>query len=327
GKATNNENDPGSYNITVAAANNCGVEAKTYFTLTVAANKWCGDGIMQPSFGEKCDSSDNVATSPADSSSLKQYDCTIDDCEFKGGWCGDGKCGSEDSTYSVDDIEVCGVCVADCGICVYNISGNIIDAMTLLPISGALVNLMDSADVVVQNTHSDANGDYSFIAGRGVSYKVTVTKSGYADGYSGFFVLNSDVIKDFALAGSGVGVARIVLSWGVHPPDLDAHLTFNGTHIYYSNFGPKNGAQLDVDDLVSYGPETITINALVAGVTYEYYVQDYTNCGNSPYGGGTTAGARVKVYNSGGIKIKEYNSPGAGCRWTVFHMTDEGVIF
>ena len=65
---------------------------------------------------------------------------------------------------------------------------------------------------------------------------------------------------------------RIVLSWGEHPADLDAHLTgpFPGQnasssneedrfHIYWYFPEDSDIAWLDVDDVDSYGPETVTI--------------------------------------------------------------------
>lgn len=55
GTPTDNINDPGSYNITVTATNYCGASASTGFTITVSANQWCGDGILQAGFGEECD--------------------------------------------------------------------------------------------------------------------------------------------------------------------------------------------------------------------------------------------------------------------------------
>lgn len=71
---------------------------------------------------------------------------------------------------------------------------------------------------------------------------------------------------------------RVVLSWGKNPADLDSHLMFPGGHIYFER---KDGqdANLDVDDVDSFGPETITITKKHFGESYTYAVQDFTNRG------------------------------------------------
>lgn len=84
------------------------------------------------------------------------------------------------------------------------------------------------------------------------------------------------------------------LRWGENPQDLDSHLVAvrnsDGAevfHIYYSNKSEKieNGtislnANLDIDDLSSYGPETITLNMLPQSAyddyTFYYFVRNFT---------------------------------------------------
>ncbi|HXG01775.1 MAG TPA: carboxypeptidase regulatory-like domain-containing protein, partial [Bacteroidota bacterium] len=74
------------------------------------------------------------------------------------------------------------------------------------------------------------------------------------------------------------GQMRIVLNWGRLPSDLDSHLTGDSTttagrpryHVFYANRVVRlaNGdtiAYLDVDDVTSYGPETITIYRFFPG--------------------------------------------------------------
>ncbi|MBI4142683.1 Ig-like domain-containing protein [Candidatus Uhrbacteria bacterium] len=60
----------------------------------------CGDNITQGAYGEQCDGTANVATTPAQSSPTTQYQCrTISDprpCQRFGGYCGDGV---KQSTY------------------------------------------------------------------------------------------------------------------------------------------------------------------------------------------------------------------------------------
>lgn len=90
-----------------------------------------------------------------------------------------------------------------------------------------------------------------------------------------------------------------MLSWDKDPSDLDSHLegpTVDGEkfHIYYGEKRTtSNGivyADLDWDDVDSYGPETTTIRQLLDG-EYRFYVHHF-------YGSNTlrTSGAKVQVF-------------------------------
>ncbi len=125
---------------------------------------------------------------------------------------------------------------------------------------------------------------------------------------------------------------KIVLTWGSSPSDLDSHVTgklSNGGdfHVYYGNKSVSdNGktiASLDTDDTSSYGPETILLNPNVPGVTYTYYIYNFS-------GGGTITGsnATVKLYKGNNL-IGTYNPPtdNSGARyWTLFRIKD-GKVF
>ncbi len=120
---------------------------------------------------------------------------------------------------------------------------------------------------------------------------------------------------------------RIVLTWGANPSDLDSHLFLpNGNHIaYYSK--QVDGGNLDIDDVSSYGPETVTINSLKNG-TYKYYVADFTNSASGYYSSRDMAlsNARVDVYNKHGL-VSTFIVPShrEGVIWHVFNISD-GVI-
>lgn len=84
-------------------------------------------------------------------------------------------------------------------------------------------------------------------------------------------------------------LARVILSWGKNPNDLDSHVflpkssSLKSRHVYYSNKKAsfKNGAkaaELDVDDTSSYGPETVTISNKLKG-TYQYAIYLYAGKG------------------------------------------------
>jgi len=122
------------------------------------------------------------------------------------------------------------------------------------------------------------------------------------------------------------GALRIVLTWGESPNDLDSHLTGPQTdgvrfHCYYANQAPNTQVNLDVDDVTSYGPETITISTLLAG-TYRYSVHNYSD---RYFGSGATgiasSPAKVEVYSTNGL-IASFIAPPAtsGDTWRVFEL-------
>ena len=105
---------------------------------------------------------------------------------------------------------------------------------------------------------------------------------------------------------SGIAMNRdfwlqFTLTWGEEPRDLDSHLftpEIPGTydtiayHVYYASPGNAQSApfaDLDVDDVTSYGPEHITIWDEFPG-TYSYAVYHYSGTGTI-----VTSGAEVGV--------------------------------
>lgn len=99
------------------------------------------------------------------------------------------------------------------------------------------------------------------------------------------------------------GALRVVLTWGENPSDLDSHLTGpdgqgGRFHVYYSNQS-ANGSSLDLDDVTSYGPETITLVPQAVG-TYRYSVHNFTTQSNAGAQGIFTSPAVVRVFNSDG---------------------------
>jgi uncharacterized protein YfaP (DUF2135 family) len=117
---------------------------------------------------------------------------------------------------------------------------------------------------------------------------------------------------------------RVVLTWGAQPPDLDLHVAFPDNHVFWRN---RRGveANLDIDHIDSFGPETITLERKHAGETYVFAVHDYTDRTNP----GTTAlsnsQAKVFVY-VGQSLVRSYYVPRnqPGNLWTVFRITGDG---
>ena len=133
-------------------------------------------------------------------------------------------------------------------------------------------------------------------------YTIVVEKTGYIKESFEVFILsniyNTQQIFNISPTISGDGI-RFVLTWGASPSDLDSYLVgtaSDGTavSINFTNMhaGASDGspiAELDVDDVTSYGPETITLYDI--GGSYEFFVDDFTNSGTI-----STSGATVKIY-------------------------------
>src|ERR1041385_8511681 len=86
---------------------------------------------------------------------------------------------------------------------------------------------------------------------------------------------------------------RVVLNWGPNPQDLDLHVVYEDSHVY---FGKKKGVDsfLDVDDTNGFGPETITINKRHPGTKYVFAIHNYS--ANGQYGTSTLSASQAKVF-------------------------------
>lgn len=145
----------------------------------------------------------------------------------------------------------------------------------------------------------------------------------------------SPLSANLVLGGTSTsGSAKITLTWGANPSDLDSHLTgpltatgsnsTTGTrfHVYYGNLGSLTGssfAALDVDDVTSFGPEVVTINRFVTG-TYRYSVHHFSGSSNI-----FTSPARVELQLNGQTSIYTPPNPGTTAIgddsvWVVFEL-------
>lgn len=119
---------------------------------------------------------------------------------------------------------------------------------------------------------------------------------------------------------------RIVLSWGRTPSDLDAHLAYGSDHIYFRHKDGSN-ANLDVDDVDSYGPETITINQR-NNQEYIFAVHDFSDRSNPNTTNLSNSQAKVFVYIGESLVRTYYISGGSqtGNLWTVFKINANGEM-
>jgi hypothetical protein len=127
---------------------------------------------------------------------------------------------------------------------------------------------------------------------------------------------------------SGSGRIRFVLTWGEYPSDLDLHLWYidgsNDEHFYFGHKGDENifpYVGLDVDDVTSYGPETMTVSQLVPGATYFVAVHEYSPSSYLP-----SSGAAIDIFTDtqGQIAHRPVPSGSVGDRWYWYVLTMDG---
>lgn len=205
-----------------------------------------------------------------------------------------------------------------------NVSGLVKNAVNAQPIAGASVCVLDTTQCATTN----ASGQYSLTNIQAGLRTLRATANGFVSLEQTVMVVSGQTATaNFDLSPSLTqGEIRIVLSWGENPEDLDSHLwlpTSNQYHVYWWDEGDCSAfpfACLDVDDVTSYGPETITIKQRYPG-TYVYGVYHYTGSGTL-----ATSGAHVRVYGSSGL-LRDFAVPsGSGLWWHVFNLDAAGNI-
>ncbi len=205
-------------------------------------------------------------------------------------------------------------------------NGQSVDSITLKVRNG--VNVKTGAIVATAITKSD--GSYS-VNLPGGNYTIELSGTGYLNTYFditcvGGYTANNQNASITPTIGSGE--IRVVLTWGDKPDDLDSHLITPNVqgrsyHLFFDYGGDRNVAPyvlLDVDDVSSYGPETITIYQSKPGI-YRYAVHDFTAFDSNSTPTITSSSAKVDVYSSTGL-LKSYKVPstGAGRCWEVFSL-------
>ena len=229
-----------------------------------------------------------------------------------------------------------------------NILGTVRNALTGSGIEGAEVKLCKGwnnmrAEDYVRNPQTDEvvsaftneSGDYSLQVPEGC-YTAEVSKDGFITGYvnvvcSGIDSTGQDVALTPVLSDDEY---RIVLTWSSTPEDLDSHISgplSDGRrfHVYFDDMNAYDNsecvANLDLDDVTSYGPETVTLKKNQNGV-YRYAVHDYTNREMDSSSALSMSGAKVDLY-SGNRLIATYRVPinVTGTVWNVFEIEGDQV--
>ncbi len=197
------------------------------------------------------------------------------------------------------------------------LGGVVVDALTGNPSPNVVVTIAGT------NVTSGVNGSFHFNAVPALPVTLLATLSGYAP-FSDTLNLQVGISNHYEFAISpqltDPNSFRLVLNWGALPTDLDSHLTTpliggQNYHVFYASRGSVQGppfANLDVDDVTSYGPETITITNFSPG-TYTYYIHQYSSSGSLP-----TSGAIARIYTSAGLfTTLPVPTTGSGIYWYV----------
>lgn len=212
-----------------------------------------------------------------------------------------------------------------------NVTGSVVNAINLNPVSDVTVALRPGENEINQEViievKSDNNGMFSFNDIPSGTYTAYFSKEGYISDFIVLSVLGGMTTSDFSMNLSPdirtERGYRIILSWGAHPEDLDSHIftpSISGYnyHIYYADKGDLYHLpfiSLDVDDVSSYGPETITIEKTYTG-KYYYSVHHYSGYGNL-----AGSNATVSLYGINGF-IRSWSVPTSGNDrwWNVFSI-------
>jgi len=207
-------------------------------------------------------------------------------------------------------------------------------------IGGLSITFRQGIDAMVgdisETTSTGSNGFYSITLPAG-NYTGEITGSGYSTGY--FLVVSVGDTTTSNQNGSVTpiipeGQTRIILTWGSTPYDLDSHLTGpmpesnSRFHVYFDARGSSTlspYANLDVDDISSYGPETITVYQQFEGI-YRYSVRDFSHGLSSSSTALSNSGARAKVYKGNNL-VATFDVPSnqEGTLWTVFELSGNTI--
>jgi len=202
-----------------------------------------------------------------------------------------------------------------------NVLGLLTNAADGEPLVGAMVTVDGP---VTRSVNTDAVGQYAVNQLPHGTYRTTATTAGFIPLTKVVDLQDTTMSVNFILSeGLSDNEYRFVLSWAADPNDLDAHMWSGTSHIYYASRGTVASEPfiyLDVDDVSSYGPETITIKQL--SNTCQFAIHNFSN--ESAL---TASEAHIDIYQ-GSTRIAYYDVPtsGNGRWWYVCDLNANGSI-
>jgi hypothetical protein len=310
------------------------------------------DGLISDALAARTSGLLLATTYPQSSSSVLVYVCWADYAnpdgvlaELKNGvYLAQGYCETQEvklsemdgpsTTRSALDIALIEPVVAEPG-CVPTgslgtLQGTVRDASTGGSIPDATVAVNGA------QTTSDASGVYSVTdVVPGDHVLVTASASGYQPFSMVLAVGDGETVdQDLVLVPSAQSADeyRFILTWGEEPTDLDSHLWVpigagQYAHVCFWSRGTLASApyaELDVDDMFSFGPETVTLLPEYEG-QYVYAVHEWTGEGTL-----ATSNAVVQIY-AGNNLIHVLDVPTQACGenywWYVGQLDAEAGVF
>ena len=197
------------------------------------------------------------------------------------------------------------------------VKGNVINAVNGDGVPNATLTFRKGGKGDASETKTDGDGNFTIKLSSG-DYSVVCKAEGFIEETKSLYVPSSSTDWDCELVMSpdvARGEARVVLTWGSAPSDLDSHLIGNGTHVWYGEMG-SSSAVLDLDDQDGYGPETTTIKDLNG--SYTFVVHNYSGDGSL-----ADSGAQVTVYLPGKSPTTiDIGSSGDSGTWVVFELNN-----
>jgi hypothetical protein len=170
-------------------------------------------------------------------------------------------------------------------------------------------------------------GQYNVIETPQPGWTLTHSYCNVEDNTNGVFVsVGGNVTCNFTNTPATDSDLGIRLTWGATPSDLDSHLYVpNGFEVAFFAHGSlvvSPFAELDLDDVTSFGPENITVVRRMKG-TYKYFVHNYSDrLDTVTMNPMTNSLATVGLIRNGVTTL--YNPPegeGTNRYWHVFNVT------